>query len=239
MGADFYMSLGLGSYSSDNSSNEGVFLSDFTTGEVTGVSPPLVVPAGSPVVWNTEFDRVSSMAIAAGWKFDQFRFEVEYINADQDVRSHEGVTAAGIDLSGIDAGVLLTGNIGDLGVSVADLVADGQGEIDTISIFFNGYYDFQNESAFTPYVGFGLGYSDTEIKFMPSGVSVLEDSDSYLSYQLILGAAYELTETIELFASYRNRNGGDVKGISSLLDAELEVDTSGNVFEMGLRYHFD
>jgi opacity protein-like surface antigen len=239
LGADFYMSAGLGSLAADNSSNEGVFLSNFTTGEVTGVSPPLVIPAGSPVGWNTDINGDSVWSMAAGWKFDNFRFEIEYINADSDIRSHQGVTAAGIDLTAIDAGVLLTGNVGDLGVSVGDLVADGRGDIETSTFFFNAIYDFRSESKFTPYVGFGLGYADTDINFSPSGVGVLNDSDSTFAYQGILGASYEINETLELFGNYRMWDGGEAKGVSGLLNASLEVDVSGSTFDMGIRYHFD
>ena len=47
-----------------------------------------------------------------------------------DVNRHFGVNAAGIDLSNIDAGVLIAGNVGDLGVSTEGLVANGAGAIE-------------------------------------------------------------------------------------------------------------
>lgn len=237
--SDFYMSLGFGSFDVDTSVNQGRFLGDFTTGEVTGVSPPLTIPAGSPLGWTTYIDDDTSVSLAAGWQRGQLRYELEYLGLEADIATHTGVSAAGIDLGGIDAGVLLTGNVGDLGVTVAELVADGRGDIDSQTLFFNTYYDFRPGEAFTPYIGIGLGYTDTDINFAPSGVNVLNDGESYFTYQAIVGASYDLTETIELYGNYRYWPGDDVTGVSTLLNAELDVEVGGGALELGLRYHFD
>lgn len=56
---------------------------------------------------------------------DCLRFEAEYACASHDVDTHRNVQAAGIALGSEDAAVLVSGAAANLGISVADLVADG------------------------------------------------------------------------------------------------------------------
>src|SRR5690606_33876272 len=122
---------GLGINFQDDTSNRGDLVGSFTTGQVTGVTPPLTLPVGAPVSWSTQYDDGMFYSLAAGRNFQSFRFELEYSWTEADIDSHRGVNAGGIDLSAIDAGVLISGNVGDLGTSTAALVADGRGDIDT------------------------------------------------------------------------------------------------------------
>ena len=236
--ADKYVAGTLGYFDLSSSQNSGSFVSDFTTGSVTGVTPPLTIPSGSPVGWTTNFDSGMSFSIAFGWRHESFRFEIEYAHSNSDIDSHRGVEAAGIDLTDIDAGVLLTGNVGDLGVTVGELVADGRGSVDTGSFSLNAYYDFMSDEAFSPYVGAGVGYADTDVKFTPSGVGVINDSDTGFSYQFILGASYAFSDALELFGDVRFRTTDDATVNSPLLSAKFDVENSGTLFNLGLRYSF-
>lgn len=238
LSADMYVAGTLGYFSQDSSKNKGSFFTDFTTGEVTGVSPPLSIPAGSPVGWSTKFDSGTAYSLAFGWKLDNFRVEMEYAMSSADIKSHEGVNAAGIDLTNIDAGVLLTGNVGDLGVSVGDLVSDGRGSMETNTLFLNGYYDFMADQAFSPYLGVGVGYADTDVTYKPSGVGVINDSDTGLAYQFILGASYALNESLEIYGDARLRYTDDASVKSNLLSADFDVENSATLFNLGVRYSF-
>jgi len=238
LSADMYVAGTLGYLTQDSSNNKGSFFTDFTTGEVTGVSPPLSIPAGSSVGWNTKFDSGTAYSLALGWKLDSFRVELEYAMSGADVKSHQGVEAAGIDLTNIDAGVLLTGNVGDLGISVGDLVADGRGSLDTSTLFLNGYYDFMADQSFSPYLGVGVGYADTDVTYKPSGVGVIKDSDTGFAYQLILGASFALNDRFEIFGDARMRYTDNASVKSSLLSAEFDVKNSAALYNIGVRYSF-
>lgn len=234
----FYISGSYGINQQDDSTNDGTFTNDFTTGSVTGVTPPLSIPAGNKVGWKTEFEDGDNYTFAVGRTINQFRVELEYSNSDAEIDTHTGVSAAGIDLSAIDAGVLLTGNDGDLGVNVADLVADGRGDIDVSSFYINGYYDFDNTTDFTPYIGIGIGQADIDITYAPSGVSIIDDSESGFIYQLIVGVAYSINDQLSLFGNYRYRDGDDVEVSSPLLTADFDIENKSSVFDFGLRYSF-
>ena len=202
-------------------------------------NPPLSIPAGESIGWRTSFDNGDYYNLALGWDIDIVRMELEYTRSAADVDTHRGVSAAGLDLSGIDAGVLITGNQGDLGVSVADLVADGRGEIDTKSVMINMLYDFDLDLPITPYAGIGVGLRDTSVTYRPSDVDILSDNDVGFGYQLILGATYNINETFDVFANYRYRDGREVSLDSTeLFMARFKLDNQAHIFDVGLRVKF-
>ena len=158
LAADWYVSGSVGLVLQDDASNDGNFTSDFTTGSVTGVTPPLTIPAGESVGWDTKFDD----------------------------------------------GVLITGNVGDLGVTVGDLVANGQGEMQTKSLFLNAYYDFENSTNFTPFLGGGLGYSNIDVNYKPSDVEIINDDDDVFSYQVSGGVSYAFNDQFHVVGSVQS-----------------------------------
>lgn len=235
---DYYISGTVGINDQDDTYNEGAFTSDFTTGNIDALDAPLVIPAGSDVNWSTDLDSGMSYSLALGMKMNNFRFELEYAKTDADVESHSGVTAAGIDLTNLDAGILVSGSVGDLGVSTGNLVADGRGDIVTTGLYINGYYDFDTGTSWTPFVGAGIGYGDTEVTFNPSGVDVISDEDSTTMYQLMAGIGYDITDSANIYAQARYRNAGEVSVSSALLPAKFDIENESMIFDMGVRYSF-
>jgi len=235
---ELYLSGSIGLIDQSDSSNAGIFTSQFVTGAVTGVTPPLTIPAGSDVGWNTEFEQGDFFTAAFGAKLAGFRLELEHRESSSDVDTHRGVNAAGLDLSALDAGVLISGNSGDLGVSVADLVAAGGGYLDNNSLMVNGYYDFNLGGALTPYLGLGLGNSDSEVAFAPSGTSILRGSDDGFAYQLVAGVSFSLTQYLDIFLNYRYMDGEDFSVSASLLPASFEIENKSQSLDVGLRFSF-
>jgi len=88
----------------------------------------------------------------------------------------------------------------------ADLTADWAGNYDvapgadmsTTTVLGNLYFDWANDSAFTPYVGAGIGYG--WVDDAPSG------NDSGIAYGLAAGVSMGLTDNIDLDVGYRFRD---------------------------------
>ncbi len=240
--ADLYVGATYGYVDMDDIDTDGNFTSDFTTGTVTGVNPPLTIPAGSPVNWETELDSGDGFGLVFGTAFELFnqswRAELEYSATSNDVDGHSGVTAAGILLDPIDAGVLLTGNVGDLGVSVGDLVANGQGEVETSTFFVNGYYDFKNSTNWTPFLGLGIGYSNVEVEYEPSNVGIIDDDDDVFAWQVMGGVNYSINDQFEVTGSVRYRETDDAELNADLIPAEFDIETETLIYDLGIRYNF-
>jgi opacity protein-like surface antigen len=87
----------------------------------------------------------------------------------------------------------------------ADITADWAGDYDvapgadmsTTTVLGNLYFDWANDSAFTPYVGAGLGYG---------WVDDSPDNDSGIAYGLAAGVSMGLTDNIDLDVGYRFRD---------------------------------
>ena len=87
---------------------------------------------------------------------------------------------------------------------------------ETTSVFTSLYYDFTNDSKFTPYVGAGLGTTTIH-------TDINDDADQLrFGYQGKLGASYDMSNSFDLFAEgvYQSTaesslSGDTVDGISS------------------------
>jgi opacity protein-like surface antigen len=87
----------------------------------------------------------------------------------------------------------------------ADLTADWAGNYDvapgadmsTTTVLGNLYFDWANDSAFTPYVGAGIGYG---------WVDDAPGNDSGIAYGLAAGVSMGLTDNIDLDVGYRFRD---------------------------------
>jgi len=233
-----YVSGTVGASMQADSDNTGATSADFQTGNGGAIPAGTPIASGTSVGWKTEFDNGTSYSAAIGYRYTpSLRAEVQLTNSKSDVDTHKSVTLGGGSIDGLDAAAL-TGSADTLGVTVADVVADGRGDIKTTAIFLNGYYDFTNESPFTPYVGAGLGYAKTDVTFKPSGVGIIDDNDSGLAYQVMAGLTYEFGERWDVFGQYTYRSVEDGKYNVDLFPAQLEVENKSNLIEVGVRYKF-
>ncbi|MDH5457868.1 MAG: outer membrane beta-barrel protein, partial [Nitrospinota bacterium] len=78
------------------------------------------------------------------------------------------------------------------------------GSLSTAHIFLNGYIEFDVLGVITPYAGLGLGYGTVSLNLKElDGTVVVDDDDTVYSYQLMAGAAVNVTENFSLTAEYR------------------------------------
>lgn len=227
-------SIGLNTQSdSDNSGETGAF----TTGNL-GDGSTLDVAAGTDYGWTTEFDNGLAISgefgkrLGKGWRFGG---EIAYTSADVD--THTGVTLGGGSIDGVDAAAIAS-SPDPLGVTVADVVADGQGDISSLGIFANAYYDFNLEGQFQPYVGVGLGFSDVDVSYQPSGIAVIDDGETKFAYQLRAGGSYLVNDTIEVFGEYTYRATDDIETDNVLFPGTLDIENQQNILSVGVRYNF-
>ena len=218
---------------SDNSGTTGAF----TTGNL-GDGSTLDVAAGTPYGWNTEFDSGSGFAVELGKRYSGgLRGGVEIAYSKADVDTHTGVSLGGGSIDAVDAAAI-AGSPTALGVTVADVVADGRGDISSTSLFGNVYYDFNTAGMIQPYIGAGLGVSDVEVKYSPSGIGVVDDGETKFAYQLKAGVTWALNPNWDVFGEYAYRATEDIEVDNDLFPGTLEIENKQNIFSLGARYRF-
>jgi len=105
-------------------------------------------------------------------------------------------------------------------------------DIDVWDILAVAYYDFKNDTAFTPYVGLGAGLSHLRIDFDDSGDTVKETTNHF-STKLGAGVGYEISENLELLAEYSFQYN-----FKAEITDDVDYSTYQNQFNVGLRYSF-
>lgn len=235
---DWYASASAGYLLQNDSSNEGTS-GAFTTGNGAPVIPfGTAIAAGTPYGWETEFDNGYALSGEVGAYYgNSLRSGIEISQNKADVDTHSGVNVAGTVIDGVDAAVL-TGSDTQLGATVGAVVADGRGDIKSTSIFANLYYDFNAAGPIRPYVGAGLGYSDVEVTYRPSGVGIIDDSEGKLAWQLKGGATWAFSDKIEFFGEATYRATDDVELKNDLFPGTLNVENTQTLLSLGARYRF-
>jgi len=163
----------------------------------------------------TTFDDGSAMGLVVGKEHGPVRLEIEWSERDFDVEDH------------VLGGAALPGPTG---------------EVDVSSFFLNGYYHFNADGRFSPYLGAGVGYADAE--FDDFGVTpvpeVLRDDDAGFAWQLMAGVEARLGSGWRLFADYRwlaaDGLGVTVSPAAGGLTSEVDLETQ--TMAIGVRYTF-
>ncbi|NQW02387.1 MAG: OmpA family protein [Rhodospirillales bacterium] len=117
--------------------------------------------------------------------------------------------------------------------------ASGAGDISGAGLMINGYYDFNRDSVWTPYVGAGIGRALISYNGVsPVGSSRIDDDDWVFAYQAIGGVSYKLQDQASIFSEYRYFGTADT---SFRTDSGVNVDADYGEHRImvGLRWSFN
>ena len=117
-----------------------------------------------------EFDPGFAIGGTLGYDFGDTRLETELAYRSNDIDKFSGV-----------------------GGSI-----DGDGDFSTLSLMINGFYEVENETKFTPYIGGGIGFANVKLELFDE-----DDDETVFAYQLGLGIGYEINESVTLDLGYR------------------------------------
>ncbi|MCR9180095.1 MAG: outer membrane beta-barrel protein [Erythrobacteraceae bacterium] len=205
-----------------------------TTATIPASASFPAIPADTPVDWTTEFDNGYNISAFIGYRFDNgFRVEGEVNYARSSIDTHRDVTVGGTNIDAIDASVLTRGPA--LGATVGAVVDSGIGSQSSYGGFVNAYYDFNQDGAFQPYVGGGVGLQRVRFDYRPSNVDVGQGSETNFAWQLMAGATYRLSDSFEVFGQYNYRNAGRTTLALDLLPADLSARSRQSILSAGVR----
>lgn len=126
--------------------------------------------------FTSSFDTGFGGALTGGYGFDLFRLEGELFYK---TNSFDEVSAVGVSLP-----------------------ADG--DATALGLMVNAYYDFKNKTAFTPFIGVGVGMAQVSIQDLTiGGLAVADDDDVVFAYQGIAGVGFSVTPALTLDLTYK------------------------------------
>lgn len=170
----------------------------------------------APGTIDTKYDSGAGFGVTLGRTYGALRGELEYTARMNDVDSHS-----------LNGGATLPGS---------------KGEATSNAFMVNGYYDFNTDTAFTPYVGAGIGMA--KVKFEDFGVApipdVLDDSGTQFAYQFMLGGDVAVSDTWKIFAEYRYFRSDDVDATTSNVTGAVDnsISYKTNNVLLGARVYF-
>jgi opacity protein-like surface antigen len=77
------------------------------------------------------------------------------------------------------------------------------GNSSSTTLLLNGYYDFKNRSAFTPFIGGGIGLATVKVNNFKCDSRNIDDKDGAPAFQATAGIGYALTRQVTLNLKYR------------------------------------
>lgn len=162
-----------------------------------------------------------------------------------------GALAAGIDLwpqqmipLRLEVEFALRGNSEKSWTDTGAYLSNVKGVWNNSTLFANVYWDFHNDTDFTPYVGGGLGlafnYTGYDFTTRNGEHFSIDDRFTDFAWNAGVGVSYAFNEVLSVDASYRfvglgyNELSGTVQGVKY----EIGNEPYNNEFMLGLRFSF-
>lgn len=169
------------------------------------------VPAGGNVI--SKFDDGYGLGVALGTKLPSgFRVEGELFWQENDIDS------------------------GRLGPVQLSALGGLNGDVGVWGGMLNGYYDFL-EGPLVPFIGLGVGYAQVDAKVNLGDISVIDDDDTVLAYQGILGVSYDFMPNLQGVLAYRYMALDDPE-FKDRAGGKVDMEYDSQAIDVGLRYSF-
>lgn len=121
---------------------------------------------------------------------------------------------------------------------ISDEDGSGKGKFGMQTVMLNGYYDFHNDSIFTPYVGAGIGFADMTLK-ISSEEGAASKSKVKFAYGLKAGVGIEVAKNVTVDVGYRYLKPSVAKyGYDEDDDALIKMKTHMSEATVGVRFAF-
>jgi opacity protein-like surface antigen len=167
-------------------------------------------------------------------------------------------TQAGVTLTtGLDTGIFSTGafgrsfgnfraegelsyNTNDVStVSALGVSLGASGDVSTLGFMVNGYYDFETNSKWVPYIGGGIGGANVSINSLSVvGVPLADDDTTVFAYQAKVGVAYEFSPAWVGTLGYRFFGTEDADFVDSTGSTFSTDGSRAHIVELGFRFRF-
>lgn len=115
----------------------------------------------------------------------------------------------------------------------------GDGSVNALAFMANALYEFDFGIGLKPYLGAGIGIARVEAEsWANSATGITDDGDTSWAWQGIAGAAYGVSDNVDLTLDYRYFNAPDIQLAASPAVGGYEPEYESHTIMVGLRYTF-
>ncbi len=115
-----------------------------------------------------------------------------------------------------------------------------EGDLRSLTLMANLYYDFDLGLDFKPYVGGGIGLSRVSVEGSVSGRKTVDDDDTVMAYQLGAGLGYRVggsdDRPVTISVDFRHFATADPTFEGALTGTPFDAEIGGNYVGIGLRF---
>ena len=115
-------------------------------------------------------------------------------------------------------------------------ITNAGGSVRNWGLMINGLYDFNTGTAFTPYLGAGIGLGIVNAKLTGSNITRYSGTDTQFAYQGIAGVSYAFNPNLSLTTDYRYYATTDAK--FSYNNNTYKATNANHTILVGLRWTF-
>lgn len=119
-----------------------------------------------------------------------------------------------------------------------------KGQWNLQTLFLNAYWDFHNDTAFTPYIGAGVGMGFIQSKYEMDiagwGSKSHDETNTVFAWNAGAGVAYAITDNLSADLAYRFVGLGYHENEKTVAGEKMKVGMApyANEFSLGIRYTF-
>lgn len=123
-------------------------------------------------------------------------------------------------------------------------VASIKGQWNLQTLFLNAYWDFHNDTSFTPYIGAGVGMGFIQSKYEMEAPGFFSDSctetNTVFAWNAGAGVAYAITDNLSADLAYRFVGLGYTESEKTINGDKFKIGMApyANEFSLGIRYTF-
>lgn len=188
------------------------------------------------------------VGVAGGWNAAADRdIKIPQFNAKSEQRTDDGWVGLGTLGYSLPSGVRTElefgyrSNAADSGTNKTTGVTQTvNGNINVLTLMTNVLYDFRNKTAFTPYIGGGIGVANIAFDNVQVANSLYgaDDSDWAPAAQAIVGVSYKLKQNISVFTSYQYLATLTDVELTSNTGTQIKTDYDSHSILAGVRFSF-
>ena len=122
--------------------------------------------------------------------------------------------------------------------SLNGLSLEADGDVSVFRFMVNGFFDFDLDSSWTPYIGGGIGLANVSINDIAVlGVTIADDDDTVFAYQIGAGVRFDMDQSWGLSVDYRYF-GTEDPSFDDVTGASFDSEFDSHIIRLGVLVKF-